>query len=147
MDKKLDLNKETFDKNKYVKTIDVEFEELGVNSISQDIQNTPTIEDFFALYDELFYEIPEQGENQSHEFLVKKSSEYINFDQENEEIQALREEITQLRKDLLDSKIENTKLKTNSNIEDQEIQNLKSKISEENPKEILDNLKGTLNNE
>ena len=55
------------------------------------------------MYNDLFYEIPELGETNSHEFLIKQSSEYINYEEENEVIEELQKEISQLREDLLDS--------------------------------------------
>ena len=41
----------------------------------------------------------------SHEYLIKTSGDYINFDQDSDEIEALRKEITQLRRDLLQAQI------------------------------------------
>ena len=53
----------------------------------------------------LFYEIPVFGPTNSHEYLVKTSGEYINFDEDNEIIAALQKEIAQLRQDLLQEQI------------------------------------------
>ena len=61
---------------------------------------------FFIIY-------PPWGETNSHEYLVKTSGEYINFEEVNEEIEALRAEITQLRQDLLNLQIENIQLAAN----------------------------------
>lgn len=108
---KVDLIKNVFNKPQYIKTIDTSFKELGVTTINQDLQNQTTVEDFFNLYNELFYEIPAEGETNSHRYLVEQSGEYINFNDINEEIEALREEITQLRQELLQ---EQTKNITNS---------------------------------
>ena len=51
----------------------------------------------------------------SHEYLIIKSSEYINFEPNNEEIEALQAEIAQLRMDLLDEqkKVIELQIKTN----------------------------------
>jgi len=57
------------------------------------------------MYNELFYEIPLLGDN-SHEFLVKTSGEYINFDQNSEIIEALQQEITALREESLQLNIQ-----------------------------------------
>mgnify|MGYP000545239190 CR=1 FL=1 len=97
MEKKIDINKSAFNKNQYVKTIDTTFNELGVTNIVEDIQSTVTVNDFFNYYNELFYDIPERGEINSHEFLVKTSGEYINFNEQSDIIKALQEEITALR--------------------------------------------------
>lgn len=103
---KIDLMKDVFSKPQYTKTIDTNFKELGVTSIKQDLQNQTTVSDFFKLYDELFYEIPPEGDINSHRYLVEQSGEYINFDQVNVEIEALQAEITQLRQDLLKAQIQ-----------------------------------------
>ena len=51
--------------------------------------------DFFDLYNQLFYEIPTSGDN-SHETLIKKSSDYINYQPTDDTIQALLNEINSL---------------------------------------------------
>lgn len=97
MEKKIDVKKVVFNKADYTKVIDTEFNQLGVTTISEDLENQVTVEDFFNNYNELFYDIPKKGQSNSHEFLVKTSGEYINFEEQNEIIQALQEEITALR--------------------------------------------------
>lgn len=97
MEKKIDVKKIVFNKADYTKVIDTKFNQLGVTTISEDLENQVTVEDFFNNYNELFYDIPKKGQSNSHEFLVKTSGEYINFEEQNEIIQALQEEITALR--------------------------------------------------
>jgi len=97
------FKKEVFNKEQYKKVIDTEFSQLGVKTIQEQIDDQPTIEEFFNLYSELFYDIPENGDINSHEYLIKTSSEYINFDEVNEQILILQEEIAQLRVELLES--------------------------------------------
>ena len=113
---KVDLIKDVFNKPQYIKTIDTSFKELGVTTINQDLQNQTTVEDFFNLYNELFYEIPAEGETNSHRYLVEQSGEYINFNDINEEIEALREEITQLRQELLQEQTKNITNSTSGSI-------------------------------
>jgi len=108
MAERLDLFKEVFDKAQYVKTINTSFDELGVTTLTEDLEIQPTIEEFFGLYNSLFYDIPALGETNSHEFLARTSGEYINFEEVNEEVQALQAEIAQLRQDLLNAQMENT---------------------------------------
>lgn len=145
-EKKIDLNKPVFNKQEYQKTINTDFSELGVNNIVEDIQSTPTIEDFFELYNQLFYEIPERGDINSHEFLVQTSGEYINFQENNEEIQALREEITQLRRDLLNTQIENVELRTDQNIDSTQIQELQNRIDNSSENTVLEDINNELSN-
>lgn len=98
---KISLNKEVFNKNKYKKTINTEFSQLGVKPIQEQIDEQPTVQEFFDMYNTLFYDIPELGETNSHEFLVKTSGEYINTEANDELIEALQNEIAQLREELL----------------------------------------------
>ena len=100
------LNKEVFNKREYQKTINTKFSQLGVKTVQEQIDEQPTVEEFFQMYNDLFYDIPEVGETNSHEFLVKTSGEYINFDENDELIQALQDEIAQLREDLLEAQQE-----------------------------------------
>jgi hypothetical protein len=53
------------------------------------------------LVDKLFYDIPVEGEINSHTYLIQKSSEYANIGSNNDEIQALLDEITSLQQDNL----------------------------------------------
>ena len=110
MAENIQLNKNVFSKRQYQKTIDTSFSQLGVKSIQEEIDEQPTIQEFFNLYNELFYEIPEEGNTNSHEFLVKTSGDYIGFDGLNDEITALQNEIAQLREDLLDAQKENVEV-------------------------------------
>ena len=66
-------------------------------------QDTDTVEELFRLYDKLFYSIPIDGENRSHTYILKRSSELADFEKSTEEIQPLLDEITQLREQLLDA--------------------------------------------
>ena len=107
---RLDLVKDVFNKAEYIKTIDTSFSELGAPSITEDQQIQPSVEEFFGLYNSLFYDIPALGETNSHQYLVRTSGEYINFDEINDEIQALQAEIAQLRSDLLTAQMENARI-------------------------------------
>lgn len=109
-EERLDLIKDVFDKAEYIKTINTSFSELGVTSITEDQQLQPTVEEFFGLYNSLFYDIPALGETNSHEYLVKTSGEYINYEERNEEIEALQAEIAQLRSDLLSAQMDNIRI-------------------------------------
>ena len=96
--KNTNLNRTVFDKEKFNATVDTQFSQL----IDRDVPipfdiNTATVADFFALYDRFFYEIPKQGDINSHYYLVESSGEYINFNKYQEEIKALLEEISELR--------------------------------------------------
>ena len=105
-EERLDLRKEVFNKAQYIKTINTSFNELGNTSLTEDLQVQPSVEEFFGLYNSLFYDIPALGITNSHQYLVRTSGEYINFDEISEEIQALQAEIAQLRENLLNAQME-----------------------------------------
>lgn len=112
MSESIKLNKQVYNKNNYQKVIDTSFTQLGIKTIQQQLQEQSTVSDFFQMYNDLFYDIPETGEINSHEYLIKKSSEYVGFDINNEEIEALQAEIAQLRIDLLDTQKQLIELQT-----------------------------------
>ena len=104
---RLDLRKEVFNKAEYIKTINTRFNQFGTTTITEDLEAQPTVEEFFGLYNSLFYDIQALGETNSHQYLVRTSGEYINFDEISNEVRALQAEITQLRSDLLTAQMNN----------------------------------------
>ena len=99
----LKLNRQVFNKDKFNETVDTTFSQLVANLPPPvfDI-NLATTEDFFTLYDKFFFEIPKEGDINSHRFLFKESGDYINAELINEEIQALLGEIVTLRQENLE---------------------------------------------
>lgn len=59
--------------------------------------DTDSIDELFRLYDKFYFEIDVNGETNSHEYLVRKSSELVKLEQSVEDIQPLLDEIAQLR--------------------------------------------------
>ena len=116
MSESVNLNKQVYDKRQYTKVIDTSFKQLGVQTIQEQIDQQPTVNDFFNMYNELFYQIPELGATDSHEYLIKKSSEYIVFDANQDEIIALQNEIAQLRTDLLEAQKQVIELQTGTTL-------------------------------
>ena len=116
-EKKLDLIQTYYNKSQYEKIIDTNFSELNVPSVSASAEETISVEQFFGYYNDIFYDIPPTGESDSHEFLVRSSGEYINSDTIAEEILALQEEISSLRKELLASEIRVTELESGITID------------------------------
>ena len=115
MSKKVTLNKTVFDKNQYSQLVNTEFSTtagsgLGVGDVEP--EEEPDVDDFFEMYNDLFYDIPQFGEEDSHEFLIQKSSEYINFEPNQDEIEALQREIGELRTELLNEQQKNIELTT-----------------------------------
>jgi len=92
------VQKTVLKKDDFEKAVDTSFKTF-VDPIQE--EDTDTVDELFRLYDKLFYEIPIEGENNSHEYLVKESSKLVEFTSDNEEIQPLLDEISQLREQLL----------------------------------------------
>jgi len=97
------LFKQIYDKNQYEKVIDTSFTQLGVISpTSSIVAPTISVAEFFQNYQELFFSIPKFGNTNSHEYLIKTSTDYIGSNQSiDTTTQALIEEITQLRQENL----------------------------------------------
>lgn len=90
----VNIQKTVFDTTEFGKVVDTTFKTFTQPVPNQD---TDTPEELFRLYDKLYYVIDVTGEINSHEYLVKKSSELLNFDKVTEDIQPLLDEIAQLR--------------------------------------------------
>ncbi len=109
------LNRQVFDKNKFNETVDTGFNQLLDKSDLQFFDlNLATVEDFFNLYNKLFYEIPKQGDVNSHQFLAAESGEYVDFLANNIEVQALLDEIAELREENLTLRTDMANIMTNS---------------------------------
>ena len=105
MSEKIELNKTVFDKNQYSQLVNTEFSSIGAPQTPQEsLEDQPTVDDFFEM--SLF------GDINSHQYLIQKSSEYINFDPNNDEIEALQREIGELRTELLQEQQKNIELTT-----------------------------------
>jgi hypothetical protein len=101
MSEKISLVKQIRGINTYTNAIDTEFTEL-ITPIPQEEVVTPTVEEFFNLYDQLFFDISPSGDINSHEYLIARSTDYVGGSIIDPEKQALVEEINSLRQQLLD---------------------------------------------
>jgi hypothetical protein len=92
------LIRQAFDKVKFNQTVDTSFTQLGVTEVDLSFfdPNLATVGDFFSIYNNLFFLIPKTGPN-SHTTLIDESSDYTNYLPNQAEIQALLDEITELR--------------------------------------------------
>ena len=99
----INLKRTVFDKNAFENTINTEFTEL-LNQPDPSFfdVNLATQEDFWILYNKFFYEIPKFGEVNSHLYLVETSGAYIDFNPRQAEIDALLQEIADLRNENLE---------------------------------------------
>ena len=93
------LNKTLYNKEEYQKTIDTSFAKNSTPPLP--LEDTISVSQFFGIYDNIFYDIPTEGEVNSHEYLIKRSSEYAGLSSQNEDIQMLLDEINSLQNQLL----------------------------------------------
>lgn len=94
----IQVQKTVFNSTTFNKVVDTSFKTYVQPTI---VVETDTPEELFRLYDKLYYDIDVTGAENSHEYLIKKSSELATFDTTTEDIQPLLDEITQLREQLL----------------------------------------------
>ena len=99
----INLNKQVYSKTQYERVIDTSFTQLVQPAATSSVVNPAVaVAEFFTSYQTLFFEIPKFGDINSHEYLIKTSQEYAGDFNNDETIQALIEEITQLRQENLD---------------------------------------------
>lgn len=100
---KTTLKVQRYNKDKFNETVNKEFTQL-VNVVDPSFfdRDLATVDDFWYLYDKFFYIIPKLGEIESHEYLAKTSGEYADFATISSEIQALLDEIAELRRQNLE---------------------------------------------
>ena len=101
MVEQVNLSKQVYGTATYTRVIDTQFKELVAPIVP--VEAPVTVDRFFELYDELFFQIPITGDINSHEYLVKRSSEYIGGEVLTDNEKALIEEINSLRQQLLDA--------------------------------------------
>ena len=96
MAQEINLVKEVYGRTTYTKVIDTSFNELYN-------PDTASLEEFFDAYNSLFFQIPATGELNSHEYLVKRSLEYLGGGVVTDTEQAYIDEINSLRQQLLEA--------------------------------------------
>jgi hypothetical protein len=99
----INLSKIVYNKNQYERVIDTSFTQLVQPQVTASfVAPSISIAEFFTNYQTLFFEIPKFGDINSHEYLIKTSQQYAGDFSNDDTIQALIEEITQLRQENLD---------------------------------------------
>jgi len=94
----INIQRTVFNSTDFSKVVDNTFTTF-VQPVLEEDPDTP--EELFRLYEKLYYVIDVTGESNSHEYLVKKSSELLSFDAVTQDIQPLLDEIAQLRQENL----------------------------------------------
>jgi len=92
------VKKTVYKKNEFEKVVDTSF---STYTDEVEEQDNDTVEELFSLYNKLFYDIPTEGTNNSHTFILQESSKLVEFTKDTEEIQPLLDEIATLREQLL----------------------------------------------
>lgn len=108
------LNKTVYNRREYLNVIDTSFTQI---TPTIPVEDTITVEQFFQYYSKIFYDIPAEGDINSHTYLVKTSGDYINTSNTNGDIQLLLDEITVLRQQLLIAEQQNLNLQITSSIQ------------------------------
>lgn len=99
----IDLTKQVFQKRQYTKVVDTTFSQLVPQTVELVVSaSLPTVDQFFSYYNQLFYNIPQFGTTNSHQYLIEQSTAYIGNVQSDEDVQALLDEINELRSENLE---------------------------------------------
>jgi hypothetical protein len=94
------VQKTVFSKDSYSRVINTQFSQL----ITQEDETLSfSVDDFFELYDQLFYQIPRDGETNSHQYILQREADYLGISISQDDVQALLDEITSLRQQVLDT--------------------------------------------
>jgi hypothetical protein len=107
MAEKVNLTRTVLDKANLLSAIDNKFTTFVP---PPPIPVVDRVEEFFKDYNELYLEIPIEGENNSHQYLIEQSSKIYQIGNRLAEIQPLLDEIAQLRRQLLEVQQENVNL-------------------------------------
>jgi hypothetical protein len=96
------VQKTVFNKDTYGRVINTQFSQfLNQNAVEETLSFT--IDDFFQLYDELFYQIEKEGDINSHRYILQREADYLGVSISQDDIQALLNEITSLRQQVLEA--------------------------------------------
>ena len=96
------VQKTVFNKDTYGRVINTQFSQfLNQNAVEETLSFT--IDDFFQLYDELFYQIEKEGDVNSHRYILQREADYLGVSISQDDIQALLNEITSLRQQVLEA--------------------------------------------
>ena len=86
---KIRIQKNVLSKEDFDKSVDRSFKTFVNEQVEEE---TDSIQELFRLYDKFYYEIPTEGDELSHEFLIRESSK----------LQPLLDEISELRQRILE---------------------------------------------
>ena len=96
------IQQTVYDNNSYNRVINTQFYQL-INQSTDEEQLSFTVDNFFELYDQVFYQIPKEGDTNSHQYILQREADYLGISVSQEDVQALLNEITSLRQQVLDA--------------------------------------------
>jgi hypothetical protein len=96
------VQKTVFSKEAFNKVVNTQFSQL-INQEAGGDELSFSVDDFFELYNQLFYQIPTEGESNSHRYILQREADYLGVSISQEDVQALLDEITTLRQQVLDA--------------------------------------------
>jgi hypothetical protein len=96
------IQKTVFNKDTYSRVVDTQFSQL-LNQGAEGETLSFTVDDFFQLYDEVFYQIPKEGDINSHQYILQREADYLGISISQDDVQALLNEITSLRQQVLEA--------------------------------------------
>lgn len=99
MANEIQIKKTVYRKDQFDKVIDRNFTTF---SQPPEQEQEITLEQFFELYEQFYYEIPLEGDVNSHRYFLQRSSELVDFEKDTQDIQPLLDEIAQLRTQILE---------------------------------------------
>jgi hypothetical protein len=98
---RIPVQKTVFNKDSFGRVINTQFSQLLNQNVEE--TNTFTVDDFFQLYEDLFYQIPKEGDTNSHRYILQREADYLGISISQDDIQALLNEITSLRQQVLEA--------------------------------------------
>jgi len=103
MANEVQIKKTVYQKEQFDKVVDRNFTTFSQPPVQED---EITLDQFFDLYEQFYFEIPIEGDTNSHRYLLQRSSELVDFEKDTQDIQPLLDEIATLRTRLLEAQQE-----------------------------------------
>lgn len=102
MAESVDIKRKIYGKNSFTTVVDTSFSQLIPKEETVDTTTDQQVSDFFDMYNNLFYDIPESGSAESHLELVNRSSDYLGISYTDllEELRVTRNENVSLKNQL-----------------------------------------------
>lgn len=103
MAKNIEIKKTVYTKDNFNKVVDREFKSFKQPA---EVPVEKTVDQFFKDYEDLYLDIPIEGDEKSHRYLYDRSGELLDIQDAETNIQPLLDEIAELRQLLLESQQE-----------------------------------------